>query len=152
MAGPVRPDRSTLATELSRAPAHIANRTSAEIERVILQVRSRLQRQERAQIGSTAIAWELEKRGVRPLPELRIIERILQRAGVERRERRSRYAAKGTPYPAPAVPGPNAVQEADLIGPRFLAGGIAFYVLTIMDLGRHAAAIGLLEAVRSSRL
>ncbi|MGH2451370.1 MAG: helix-turn-helix domain-containing protein [Candidatus Limnocylindria bacterium] len=143
------------ATELSRAPTHVANRTSADLERLILTVRERLQRQDWAQIGSMAIAWELEKLGVRPLPEPRTVERILQRAGVPRRERRSRYAAKGTPYPAPAVPGPNAVQEADLIGPRFLQGGIAFYVLTVMDLGRHAAALELqhsksdLETARS---
>lgn len=130
----------------SRAPAHVANRTSAEVERLVLAVRERLQGQAWAQIGSTAIAWELEKLGLRPLPELRTIERILQRAAVPRRERRSRYAAKGTPYPSPDVPGPNAVQEADLIGPRYLQGGIAFYVLTLMDLGRHAAALELQQS------
>lgn len=134
------------AHERSRAPGHVVNRTAAEVERLILEVRARLQRDEWAQIGSTAIAWELEKLGTRPLPELRTIERILQRADVPRRERRSRYAAKGTPYPAPAVPGPNAVQEADLIGPRFLAGGISFYVLTVMDLGRHTAALELQQS------
>jgi len=73
-------------------------------------------------------------------PELRTIERILQRAGVRRRAVRTRYVAKGTPYPAPVAPGPNAVQEADIIGPRHLAGGVLFYVLSAIDLGRHAAA------------
>jgi len=48
--------------------------------------------------------------------------------------------AKGTPYPAPVAPGPNAVHEADVIGPRHLAGGIIFYVLSAVDLGRHAMA------------
>jgi putative transposase len=149
------PTEGGWAQDRSRAPAHVANRTRPETEQLILTVRERLQREPWAQIGSMAIAWELEKLGLRPLPEPRTIERVLQRAGVPRRERRTRYAAKGTPYPATAAPGANDVQEADLIGARHLSGSLPFYVLTVMDLGRHAAALELqrsksdLETARS---
>jgi hypothetical protein len=60
------------------------------------------------------------------------IERILQR----------QRAAFGAPQPlrgqGHALPGagsaePNAVQEPDLIGPRYLQSGIAFYVVTVMN-------------------
>ncbi len=135
-----QPKRAEWARARSRAPGVVANRTSERTEALVLKVRARLQADPWAQVGASAVAWELSKLGVRPLPELRTIERILQRAGVRRRPVRTRYLAKGTPYPAPVAPGPNAVQEADLIGPRHLAGGMLFYVLSAVDLGRHAAA------------
>lgn len=132
------PTEEGWARSRSRATETIANRTDPKLEALVVQVRERLQANPWAQVG--AIAWELSKLGLRPLPELRTIERILARAGVPRRERRSRYAPKGTPYPAQAAYGPNDCQEADLIGPRYLAGGVLFYVLAAVDLGRHAAA------------
>ncbi len=135
-----QPKRPDWAGSRSRAPAVVANKSSAELAALVLKVRARLDADPWAQVGASAVAWELSKLGVRPLPELRTIERILQRAGVRRRPVRLRYVAKGTPYPAPVAPGPNAVQEADVIGPRHLAGGVLFYVLSAIDLGRHAAA------------
>src|SRR6266540_1063148 len=135
-----QPKRADWAGARSRAPGVVANKSSAKLEALVLKVRARLDADPWAQVGASAIAWELSKLGVRPLPELRTIERILQRAGVRRRAVRTRYVAKGTPYPAPVAPGPNAVQEADIIGPRHLAGGVLFYVLSAIDLGRHAAA------------
>jgi len=46
----------------------------------------------------------------------------------------------GDAVAAPARPAPNALQEADLVGPRHLAGGIPFYACNAVDLGRRAAA------------
>lgn len=135
-----QPRRADWAGTRSRAPGIVANKTSERVEALVLTVRARLDADPWAQVGAAAVAWELRKLGVRPLPELRTIERILQRAGVRRRAVRTRYVAKGTPYPAPVAPGPNAVQEADGIGPRHLAGGVLFYVLSVVDLGRHAVA------------
>ncbi len=134
------PTTADWAGSRSRAPHTIANRTEPKLEALVLRVRGRLQANPWAQIGAAAIAWELEKLRLRKLPELRTIERILERAGAPRRERRVRYAAKGTPYPAPSTPGPNAIQEADLVGPRHLAGAIPFYVCNVVDVGRRAAA------------
>ncbi len=124
----------------SRAPRHVANRSDPKLEALVLSVRARLARQPWAQIGAPAIAWELHKLHLRKIPELRTIERILERAAVPRRERRLRYAAKGTPYPALPTPGPNDLQEADLIGPRHLRGAVPFHVLNVVDIGRRAAA------------
>lgn len=112
------------ALERSRAPAHVPARSDPKIEALVLQVRARLAAQPWSQIGAPAIAWELEKRHLRTIPELRTIERILERGDVPRRLVRSRYVAKGTPYPAAAQrPAPNTLQEADLVGPRHLSGG-----------------------------
>lgn len=123
----------------SRAPATVANKTAPEVEALILEVRERLQADPWAQVGATAIAWELKKLGLRALPPSWTIERVLQRAGVPRRPRRARRTPKGTPYPAPLALLPNACQEGDLIGPRHLRGAIPFFVLNVIDLARRAA-------------
>ncbi|HEV2249897.1 MAG TPA: integrase core domain-containing protein [Candidatus Limnocylindria bacterium] len=124
----------------SRAPVTVANKSAPELEALVLSVRARLQADPWAQLGATAIAWELKKLGLQALPKSWTIERILRRAKVPRRRRRERRLAKGTPYPAPPALLPNACQEADLIGPRHLAGAIPFFVLTVVDLGRRVAA------------
>ncbi|HZP95072.1 MAG TPA: helix-turn-helix domain-containing protein, partial [Candidatus Limnocylindria bacterium] len=123
----------------SRAPGTVANKTASEVEALILEVRERLQADPWAQIGATAIAWELKKLGLRAVPPSWTIERVLQRAGVPRRRRRERRTPKGTPYPAPPALLPNACQQGDLIGPRHLAGAIPFFVLNVVDLARRAA-------------
>ncbi len=129
------------ARERSRAPEHVPSRSDPKLEALVTEVRARLAAQPWSQIGAPAIAWELEKLRVRRVPELRTIERILERADTPRREVRSRYAAKGTPYPAAtARPVPNEIQEADLVGPRHLAGAIPFYACNVVDVGRRAAA------------
>jgi len=99
-----------------------------------------------AQVGATAIAWEMEKLGVDP-PETWTIDRILKRAGVPKRRARRRYVPKGTPYPpAPLLVRPNAIHEIDLVGPRHLHGAISFYALNAVDLGRRRAAIEILTS------
>jgi hypothetical protein len=124
VAEPVRPSGRGLGTlALARAQAD-RQPERCETRGARGEVRERLQANPWAQIGVAAIAWELEKLHLRRIPELRMIERILERAGAPRRERRVRYAAKGTPYPAAARPAPNELQEADLVGPRHLAGAI----------------------------
>jgi putative transposase len=121
----------------SRAARRVANKTAPEIEALVLEVRAQLAADPWSQVGAVAIAWELHKLGVGEVPELRTIERLLARHGVARRPRRERYRPKGTPYPHPPALAPNACQEADLVGPRHLAGALSFYVLNVVDLGRH---------------
>ncbi len=141
-----QPKRADWAGSRLRAPGIVANKSTGALEALVLKVRARLDADPWAQVGAAAIAWEFSKLGVRPLPELRTGKRILQRAGVRRRPVRTRYVAKGTPYPAPLAPGPNTVQEADIIVPRHLAGGVLCYVLSAVDLGRHAVAWELLAS------
>ena len=85
------PREEAWARERSRAPQRVANRSAPKLEALVLAVRRRLQANPWAQIGATAILWELTKLHLRQLPEPRTVERILERAGVPRRERRERY-------------------------------------------------------------
>jgi len=103
------PDDPGWAQGRSHAARRVANRTDAEVEAQVLEVRARLEANPWAQVGAPAIAWELEKLGAVVPPE-RSIERILARAGATGRPRPGRRASKGIPYPAPAAkrPGPRA--------------------------------------------
>jgi len=132
------------ARDRSRAPHRVANRTPEDVERLVLEVRERLMADPWAQVGAVAIAWELEKLGVRP-PEVWTIDRILRRHGVKKRRARTTYVPKGTPYPgAGALPAPNAVHQLDLVGPRHLEGAVPFHALNAVDLGRRRAGIEIL--------
>lgn len=131
---------------LSRAPNTVANRTPAEIERLVLKIRAQLADNPWAQVGSVAIAWEMTKLGLDP-PESRTVERILARANVaKRRSRPDKYVPKGTPYPGPVLLRPNAWHEVDMVGPRHLEGGVPFYALNAIDLGRHRVAIEIIDS------
>ena len=73
--------------DLTRAHSSLVNRTPAHIERAVLSIRRRLaahaQPQTRyALIGAAAIQAELKALGYSPLPTLRTIDRILQRANL----------------------------------------------------------------------
>jgi putative transposase len=124
----------------SRAPKRVAGRTAADVEAQVLEVRERLEANPWAQVGAPAIAWELDKLGVRAVPE-RTIERILARAGATRRERPRRRLAKGVPYPAPACEHAGDLVQVDLIGPRHLDGGARFHALCQIDVCSHHAGI-----------
>ena len=124
----------------SRAPKTVANRTDTETEALVVKVRKRLAADPWAQVGSSAIAWELVKLGVDDPPPLRTIERILARHNVARRSRRQGYVPKGTPYPSPPAVEPNACQQGDTVGPRHLEGGTVFYVFNVVDVGRRKTA------------
>lgn len=128
------------ASSQSRAPTTVANRTDVETEALVLKVRKHLAADPWAQVGASAIAWELTKLGDDDPPPPRTIERILARHDVERRAHRQRYTPKGTPYPAPPVIEPNACQQADHVGPRHLDGGQVFYAFNAVDVGRRKAA------------
>lgn len=134
-----------------RGPQRAANRTPAEVEALVMAVRERLEQNPWAQVGSEAIAWELRKLGVEPPPR-RTIERILARAGAKRRRDRSRHQPKGVPYPELAVERAGDVHEADLVGPRHLAGGVRFYALNAIDLASHRCGIEIVPDICDERV
>src|SRR3954462_13100752 len=124
----------------SRAPKRVARRTAADVEAQVLAVRARLEANPWAQVGASAIAWELEKLGA-VVPPPRTIERILGRAGATGRPRAGRRASKGIAYPAPAARRAGDVVQVDLIGPRHLDGGERFHALNQIDVCSHHAGI-----------
>lgn len=111
--------------------SNAANRTSLEIEEIVKMVRLNLYNQDLF-CGAQAILWELEDLGVKPLPSLRTINRILSRNELTHR-RTGKYEPKGTPYPKLPALLPNQTHQLDLVGPCYLTGPLRFYGINVID-------------------
>ena len=128
-----------------------ANRTPREIEEIVCFIRRQLYNREVFH-GAQAIFWELKDQGVKPLPSLSAIDRILRRNDLTHK-RVGRYRPKDVPYPAPEAAKPNDVHQADFIGPRFLRFGASarrFYILNAVDLATGRCAIEALTGGKGS--
>ncbi len=126
---------STWFRDRSHRPARQPRQTPTAIRQQVVAIRKRLEATRYAQVGAGAIQWELHRRGVRPLPALWTINRLLKHAGCI--QRRGPYIPKGVPYPDLTGGGQRRLHQADLVGPRYLQGGARFYSLHVMDLPTH---------------
>lgn len=116
----------------STKPNNVTNRTPFEIEEIVKMVRLNLYNQDLF-CGAQAILWELEDLGVKPLPSVRTINRILSRNGLTHR-RTGKYEPKGTPYPKLPALLPNQTHQMDLVGPCYLTGPLRFYGINVIDI------------------
>ena len=114
-----------------RRPLTLSNCTPAEIGEIVKIVRLNLYNQDLF-CGAQAIHWEMEELGVKPLPSIRTINRILSRNELTHR-RTGKYEAKGTTYPKLPSNLPNQTHQADLVGPCYLKGPVRFYSLNVVD-------------------
>ena len=114
----------------STRPQH-SERTTQEVEKIVKLIRLSLYNQDLF-CGAQAILWELEDLGVKSLPSIRTINRILSRNELTHR-RTGKYEAKGTPYPRLPATRPNQAHQADLVGPCYLKGPLRFYGLNVVD-------------------
>ena len=115
----------------SRRPLSTPLHTPAEVEEIVKMVRLNLYNQELF-CGAQAIYWEMDELGVKPLPSIRTINRILSRNDLTHR-RTGKYEAKGTAYPKLPSLIPNQTHQADLVGPCYLKGPVRFYSLNVVD-------------------
>lgn len=90
--------------------------------------------------GAQAIEWELVDLGIKQVPSLRSINRILSREELTQR-RTGPYEPKGRKYPALAGKEVNQVHQMDFVGPSYLTGPIRFYSLNSVDLATGRCAI-----------
>jgi len=118
--------------EKSKRPNIIHDKIPYEIEEAVKIIRLSLYNKNLFH-GAQAIQWELDEMGIKPLPSLRTINRILCKNDLTHR-RTGKYIPKGTPYPKLLAESPNQVHQADFIGPLYLSGPIKFYSLNIVDI------------------
>lgn len=118
--------------EKSKRPNIITEKIPYEIKEAIKIIRLSLYNKNLF-YGAQAIQWELEEIGVKPIPSLRTINRILSKNDLTHR-RTGKYVPKGTPYPKLLAENPNQLHQADFIGPLYLNGPIRFYSLNIIDI------------------
>ena len=110
-----------------------------ELERTILCVRRRLQAHavpatRYRLIGATAILAELKGLGIRPVPNPRTIERVLERHGVTAPRLRLAPLVPRQDYPGPQARTSNELHEVDLVGPIYLQGsGHRYYIWVCKD-------------------
>ncbi|MDD4358105.1 MAG: helix-turn-helix domain-containing protein [Smithellaceae bacterium] len=115
----------------SRRPLSTPLHTPAEVEEIVKMIRLNLYNQDLF-CGAQAICWEMDELGVRPLPSIRTINRILSRNDLTHR-RTGKYEPKGTAYPKLPSLLPNQTHQADLVGPCYLKGPVRFYSLNVVD-------------------
>ena len=124
--------------ERSRAPRRVANKTPKKSEEQVLKIRSRLENSKYSQIGAMAIQWEMQKLGIKPLPPW-TIDRILKRHNVVREK--EKYKPSGKRYPDVKAIFSDSIQQADLLGPRYIKNDGRFYSLNVIDLESYLSSI-----------
>ncbi|MFZ2052661.1 MAG: hypothetical protein WAU81_00565 [Candidatus Aminicenantales bacterium] len=96
-----------------------------------------------AGIGAETIHFELQRRGIRRLPSISTIEKILARAGKTKKAKVERTPG-GPPYPYVPARKMGDLQQTDLVGPRYLRGSRGvnrFYSFHTIDVvGQTASA------------
>ena len=117
-------------------PARPANRTSADIEELVLTIRREL-RQDSAlgESGAVAIQRELRKRRVKSIPSIRTIGRILLRRGALDGRRRLRHAAPPPGWYLPQLGAKQAELDSfDIVEGLVIQGGWNVEVLNGISL------------------
>jgi putative transposase len=142
-------DNQDWAAGRSRAPLTSPTRTAAGLRQAIVDARARLVANPRGQYGPLAVAWELRRMGVDPIPPRWTIERVINAEGLARpRRRQAGYVPKGVAYPTRINPEPGTTHQIDMVGPRHLDGAVEFHALNLIDVGSHAAGSEILAAPR----
>ena len=137
--------------DITRANHQVARRMPPDIERAVLSVRRRLEARATPQtrynqIGAGKIREELRILGLNPLPHVRTISRILERAGQTNPSLRLAKPLAKTDYPDPHAQDSNEVHQVDLVGTRYLKGdSTRYYFLICKDAFDQAVYLELAE-------
>lgn len=118
----------------SRTPHRSPYRLSSEVERMIVAVRRAREAASQPDtrygfIGPRAVQTDLDRLGLRPLPSLASIQRVMARHGLTHRCGRGVETAY---YPEPMAGEPNAIHALDIIT-RHLKGGAEIQNLHTID-------------------
>jgi transposase InsO family protein len=138
--------------DLSHATHHVAQRIAPELERAILSIRRRLQAHASPAtryrlIGAPAILAELQALDIRPLPNPRTIERVLQRNGLTAPRVRLAPLLPRQEWPGPQARASNELHEVDLVGPVYLRGsGHRYYIWVGKDIFDGAVCLRLADS------
>lgn len=146
------PGEPTWAHDQSRAPHRQARKLAGGLEELVCEVRRRLLKRKYAQRGAMAIQWELRRLGVEPLPEIWTINRVIRRHDDLRWSDESLPPRPRPAYPALSAGKPGLAQELDLVGPRYLSGGVRFYGFHLIDVASNAVALELVPSKQDEGL
>jgi putative transposase len=123
----------------SRAPKKPSSLLCTEIESQILLIRKELMNEKMAQIGAISIQYECERRGVKPLPAVWTINRVIAKHGLNKQ-----ISFHKTPKEYPELYW--HTHQMDLVGPRYIKGDGKFYSVNLIDVTSHSCFV---KAVRT---
>jgi transposase len=129
----------------STAPKNFKSKIHAEQEKMILQIRENLTNQKYAQIGALSIQYEYYQKGLKP-PPIWTINRVLSRNGVVRIAKEK--TSKNIPYPPHYL----SCHQMDLVGPRYIKGGVRFYAFNMIDTQTHFAHIHIITGKNAEQI
>lgn len=119
----------------------IHNKVEPEIENLVCNVRKRLSNTKYAQRGVLSIQWELKKLGLKEIPPVWTINRIIARNNLVKEP--EIYEKRNKLYPSIEVNSPCVLHQLDIVGPRYLGKGKAnkFFSFNLIDIFSNAVKI-----------
>lgn len=133
------PDAANWFEDKSKAPKKVNRTLAAETEYQILFIRNELMNEKMAQIGAISIQYECERRGIKPLPAVWTINRIIAKHGLNKQ---SSVHKNPKEYPDLFW----HTHQMDLVGPRYIKGDGRFYSINLIDTTTHSCFV---KAVRT---
>jgi len=133
------PGNSNWFEDESKAPKKTNGKLAAETEHQILLIRKDLMKEKMAQIGAISIQYECERRGIKPMPAVWTINRVIEKHGL----------TKEIPYQKSNKEYPSLfwhTHQMDLVGPRFIKGDGSIYSVNLIDVTTHSCFV---KAVRT---
>jgi len=109
----------------------IHNKIDPRTETLVCTIRKRLADTKYAQRGALAVQWELKKLGIKSIPPIWTINRIIQRNKLVKEP--EIYEKRYKRYPAVPVDQPHVLHQFDLVGPRYLGKGNKFFSYNLID-------------------
>ena len=123
----------------SKAPKNICIKTDAELGQQILLIRKELMNEKMAQIGAISIQYECERRGIKPIPDVWTINRLIAKHGLNKQ-----VSVHKLPKDYPELF--CHTHQMDLVGPRYIKGDGKFYSINLIDTTTHSCYV---KAVRT---
>jgi putative transposase len=110
----------------SKAPKKVKRVLADETETQILFIRKELMKEKMAQIGAISIQYECERRGIKPVPAVWTINRVIAKHGLNRQ---TSFQKAPRDYPDLFW----HTHQMDLVGPRYIKGDGKFYSVNLID-------------------
>lgn len=133
------PDAADWFEDETKAPKKVNNTLNAEREKQILFIRKELMNEKMAQTGAISIQYECEQRGIRPLPAVWTINRVIAKYGLNKQT-----SIHKAPKDYPDLFW--HTHQMDLVGPRYIKGDGKFYSVNLIDVTTHSCYV---KAVRT---
>src|SRR5258707_1585483 len=135
----------------SKAPKKVSGTLEQQTEHQILLIRKELMKEKMAQIGAISIQYECERLGIKPVPAIWTINRVIAKYGLNKQASVHKTLKD---YPELFW----HTHQMDLVGPRYITGDGKFYSVNLIDVTTRSCFVkavrtkssqGIVEAIAS---